>query len=185
MSEATNGRDRVSIRQSLGTLAIMAVLVLRAPGAIADEPRAKPGWTLTFAGLGPVRIGMTVPQASKALHVPLEEDGPEGDCHYASNGDALPDVRFMVARGKIARIDCRDAGFRTSRGAGVGSTEAEIKALHPAVRVENHHYDPAGHYLTLSSQDERHAIRFESDGKKVTDVLVGERDRVTWVEGCL
>jgi hypothetical protein len=60
-----------------------------------------------------------------------------------------------------------------------------VRALYPKARVEPHRYDESGHYLDLTSADGRHAIRFETDGKVVTTIIVGEREPVGYVEGCL
>jgi hypothetical protein len=37
----------------------------------------------------------------------------------------------------------------------------------------------------LTSGDGRHAMKLETDGKVVTTIIVGEREPVGYVEGCL
>jgi hypothetical protein len=137
--------------------------------------------------MGPVRIGMTVPQAQKALHFKLtenlEEPGGDGDCHYVDGKPRLSGVRFMVISGTIQRIDVDDRAYRTTLGAHVGMTEDEIKRLYPAVRVDPHQYDEDGHYLIVDH--ERFSLLFETDGKVVTEIRAGLREPVGYVEGCV
>lgn len=167
------------------TLVTAFVLALPARGA---EPAGDPKrWVLSFTGLGPVRIGMPVREAERALKTKLHEeqaDDPD-ECHYASNEAVLPGVAFMLEHRKIVRIDVNSGAYRTSSGVQIGMTEEDVRKRHPNVVVEQHQYDPSGHYLTIVGEDGRHAIVFETDGKMVTNFRGGERGPVAYVEGCL
>jgi hypothetical protein len=161
----------------------------------AFELLASPLRTLMFDGLGPAKVGMTVREVESALKLKLTGDeppsglDPEGmsdfqACHYVSNEAKLPGVQFMVVDGKVGRIDVGRDGYRTAKGAHVGSTEAEIRRLYPAIEVEAHPYDPGGHYLRLASRDRRYGMIFETDGARVTDFRSGWLEPVGYVEGC-
>ncbi len=170
---------------------LLSVYVLADPTASAGAERVSSpkDWTLSFQGFGPVRVGMTVPEAEKALKMKLHEDEtdksePEG-CHYASNEDVLPGVGFMVEGGKVVRIDISSGVYRTVGGVQIGMTEQDVKKRHPNIKTEEHHYDPTGHYLSLASKDLRYGIVFETDGKVVTNYRSGKRGPVAYVEGCL
>lgn len=149
-----------------------------------EPPAGSSRWTVSFKGFGPVKFGMTVREAEKALKMRLAEEQTSEACHYASNEKELRGAAFMVIDGKVARVDVYDA-YRTDRGARIGMSEAEIRSLYPGIQVEPHHYDPTGHYLVVTSADGQTGIVFETDGKVVTDFRAGQREPVGYVEGCL
>jgi hypothetical protein len=168
------------------TLALATALTLAATG---DR-------TLTFAGLGPAKIGMTVHEIENALRVKLEGDElPSGAdasdirefraCHYVSNERDVPGVRFMVLEGKVGRIDISGGAYATAKGARVGLREADVRRLYPEAKVEPHPYEPDGHYLRVISRDRQHAMIFETDGVKVTSFRSGRSEPVGFIEGCL
>jgi hypothetical protein len=143
-------------------------------------------WKLSFDSMGPVRIGMTVPRAQKALHFKLSqnlETGGDEDCYYVDNKRSLPGISFMVIAGTIQRIDVDDRTYQTTLGARVGMTEDEIKRLYPALRVEPHQYIEDGHYFIVDH--ERFSLLFETDGKVVTGIRAGLSEPVGYVEGCV
>ncbi len=139
-------------------------------------------------GLGPVRIGMTVAQAEKAIGAPITYDPSAGggrDCRYAWPSAGMKQVRFIIARGVILRIDISDYAITTDKGARIGDAEARIKAIYAGDVVENPHpYIPGGHDLIVPSADNKSAILFETDGEVVLAYRVGERKAVGWAAGC-
>ncbi len=150
-------------------LVLLAGFVLANPARGAERVSSPRDWMLSFKGFGPVRVGMTVREAEKALKMKLQEDAaaesePEG-CHHASNDAALPGVSFMVEGGKIVRIEINAGDYRSAGGVRIGMTEQDVKKRHPNIKSQEHHYDPSGHYLSLQSEDHRYGIVFETDGK--------------------
>jgi hypothetical protein len=175
-----NQRSKAPLRVSL------AFVFLLGHVAAAGEPVTSPTrWTLSFKGLGPVKVGMTVQEAEKVLKMKLQEEQVDepGGCHHARSERELPGVGFLVIDGRVARVDVSKHTYRTASGARVGMTEKEIRRLYPQIKVEPHQYDPAGHYLILTSADQRYGIVFETDGHLVTDLRGGEREPVGYVEG--
>lgn len=62
----------------------------------------------------------------------------------------------------------------------------QVQALYAGkLEVEPHHYDPNGHYLTLIETGRDRAIRFETDGKVITQIYSGRNQETHYVEGCL
>ncbi|WP_019217519.1 hypothetical protein [Legionella tunisiensis] len=51
--------------------------------------------------------------------------------------------------------------------------------------MEPHHYDQNGHYLTLIEKSKDRAIRFETDGKVITQIYSGRNQEAHYVEDCL
>jgi hypothetical protein len=144
---------------------------------------------VSVAGIGPIKIGMTVGDATRASrlafvaqHEPLDPD--ELDCYYVV-APGLPNVNFMVSGGTIARIDILNEGIRTLSGARIGMSEQEVlKKYARRSRTSEHHYDSDGHYITVYPTAARKLI-FETDGHVVTEYRVGRVPEVEYVEHCL
>jgi hypothetical protein len=173
---------------------LLALGCKRAPdrGAAADSSSVAPvtpaAMTVTERGIGPLRAGMTLPEASAALGGALVAP-PGADtagCHYVQWRGSPPGVRVMVEGGRIARVDIDSAGVRTATGVGIGDTEEQVQRQyggHAAVSPQKY---GEGHYLTVTPNpsDSSYAIVFETSGGKVTRYRAGRRPQVEYVEGC-
>ncbi|HEY9705530.1 MAG TPA: hypothetical protein V6C58_24040 [Allocoleopsis sp.] len=63
-------------------------------------------------GMGPVKVGMTVEQASKAAGIKLIQDGDRlENCYYVKPQNNLKDVSFMVINDRIVRVDVYHCDF--------------------------------------------------------------------------
>ena len=162
-----------------------AILVFSIPYSSGGQNRRPARYAVSFSGFGPVKVGMTEQQASKALGVPLvREQGQEEACYYMSPKSGFKDVAFMVTNGRIARVDISGKGYATDRGARVGDTEATIKRFYRGmVKVSKHPYVD-GHYLRVNMQGGRFSIIFETDGRRVTSFRAGKSEEVGYIEGC-
>jgi len=162
------------------------------PIADASDPQLSATNTITTGGLGPVRVGMTVAEATKAAGLAII--APTNSATLASPGcgfarpDGLDGVGFMLVDGVIVRVDIDSGPIATASGAKIGSTEQEIKDLFPdLIEVTEHAYVEGGNYLTLvptaeNLKDVR--VVFETDGQVVTSYRAGRTPAVEWVEGC-
>jgi len=152
------------------------------------NPTARPADSVvTEHGLGPLRAGMTIAEATTALGgalaVPTEYDTTL--CDYAVWRGAPRGVRVMVDQGRIARVEVDSANVATAAGARVGDSEERIQSLYPGrVSVTPHKYED-GHYLTVNGVgDSGVAIVFETSKGRVTRYRAGRRPAVEYVEGC-
>ena len=181
--------------RAAGTVAPTATPSPPAPSTSVPE-RLTGASRLSLDAVGPVRIGMTLQEASAAAGMPIRLlDMPPGpECRYAvpdrasGTGDELA---FMVVEGRIVRIDVGVMGadrIRTVSGIGKGNTEAEVKATYPGrIRVEPHPYTPEGHYLVYVPSDPalRHlSLIFETANGEVLAFRAGLAEQVSWTEGC-
>lgn len=147
---------------------------------------------LTLNGIGSVRIGMTVAEASLATGVPLNplgQSAPGSSCRYVAPQGEPAGLNLMVIGNRIVRIDVvGNSRITTLSGAKIGDTEAHIKALYPGqIEVTPHKYLLDGHYLTFvpkDPQDRDNQLIFETDGDRVTQFRAGKLPEVAWVEGC-
>jgi len=191
---AVSDTPDVQVASTIQILRTGAVERMRGSIPIADavDPQLTASSTITTGGLGPVRIGMSVAEATKAagriILAPTDPNYSAGQGCAFVVVDGLQGVAFMVNNGVIRRVDIDEGPISTSSGARIGSTEQEIKDLFPGIiTVTDHNYIAGGHYLTLtptaeSLKDDR--VVFETDGQVVTSFRAGKTPQVEYVEGC-
>ncbi|MFL5384271.1 MAG: hypothetical protein ACJ8GN_17250 [Longimicrobiaceae bacterium] len=155
------------------------------PAATVDSPSGVE-WRLTEAGIGPVRVGMTVAEAAAALSGAAAQPDTQA-CAYVGLAGLPEGVSLMTESGRIVRVDVDDSSrVATTRGARVGWTEAQVLAAYPGARVEPHEYED-GHYLVAlpgAPADTTHRIVFETARGVVTRFRGGVVPAVEYVEGC-
>ncbi len=140
---------------------------------------------VSFAGVPPLRIGMSEAEARRALDMPTASAKPADECHYLDT-KRRSRVYIMVVRDSVARLDVRDSSLATEANVRVGDPESRVLAAYRGrVTTQPHKYVSGGHYLTVTSpSDTTMRLLFETDGKKVTSYRVGRMPEVRWVEGC-
>lgn len=155
------------------------------PAAPAPAPTA--AWTVTSSGIGPLRAGMTVAEANKAVGGGFSSPtGADPACSYAKFAQAPNGVAVMLANNKIARVEVRSGTTATADGARIGDSEAKINSLYKGqVTATPHKYISGGHYLTVTPADgSQNGIVFETDGKVVKEYRAGALPAVQLVERC-
>lgn len=152
-----------------------------AGAALADD------WRITTAGYGPVKIGMSVADAQRALGAKLVAEGPVDDpeCHYLRPEPAVEGLWFMISNDRVVRVEVNAPGIVTRSGLGVGDSEERLQELLPSAEVTPHKYvAPDGNYLTVWTRNRKAAVRFETLQGKVTSFYAGQAPQVEYVEGC-
>lgn len=143
-------------------------------------------------GIGSVRVGMTIAEASKAAGTKLiRESGHETNpsCFYVKPQGEPKDIGFMVTNGRISRVDVsNNKSIATLSGAKIGDPESRIKSLYPGqIQVTPHKYVQDGHdliFIPKDALDKNYRVVFETDGKRVTRFRSGKIPEVEFVEGC-
>lgn len=164
-----------------GLIAVLLPVLASSNLAHADD------WRITTAGYGPVKIGMSVAEASAALGARLVSDGPVDNptCHYLRPEPAVEGLWFMISDDHVVRVEVNAPGITTRSGLGVGDSEARVKETLPSAEVTPHKYvAPDGNYLTVWSAARKAAVRFETLQGKVTSFYAGRVPEVEYVEGC-
>ena len=158
-------------------------------GSAAVDSSANTALVVTEYGIGPLRAGMTIAEASAVLQGALATV-PGTDttgCAYLAWNDGPSGVRVMIDGGTIARVDVDSASVVTEAGARVGDSEERIRSLYAGrVTVSPHKYTQ-GHYLTVTPAnpaDSGYRIVFETDSGRVVRFRSGRRPPVEFVERC-
>lgn len=147
---------------------------------------------LRLDGIGPVRVGMTTAEASRAIQKEVRV-GPDSGPNPSSCGFARPeggpDIAFMVVDGKIQRVDVGpESSVATVSGVRTGDSEAKVHRVYGEhLKVEGHPYAEDGRYLIYDSPEPSQdglLLIFETDGAMVTSFRAGERSAVEAPEGC-
>jgi hypothetical protein len=109
--------------------------------AVLTAPAA--AQVFSFDGAGPVRLGMTVAAAERALDAKLGtvELPFSEECWITSRADGKDkSILYVIENGKIVRIDFfPEAGgpqdLKTTAGIGIDSTEDDIRRAYGDIRV--------------------------------------------------
>ncbi|HEX8189575.1 MAG TPA: hypothetical protein VF586_14560, partial [Pyrinomonadaceae bacterium] len=115
----------------IGLIFVIAALLAAPPQASAQGARARK-LVVSYDGFGPVKIGMTLSEASRALGVRVTRGaGYDGDdCYYATPGGDFKGIAFMMNGTRVVRIDVESGDYMTDRGAKIGDTEERVKRLY-------------------------------------------------------
>ena len=178
-------RRGARVRHSRPRVAAVALLVLGL--AAAGMAGGAASWCLGLGALGPVHTGMSTAQVLPlADWSGLARRQPAGDCWYLRYEGGGSDFDLMVIGDRVVRIELKGASkLHTLSGAGIGSSEAELRRLYGArLDVQPHKYDRQGHTITWRSPDGEYGLRFETSGGRVTAIQSGPWEHLHYVEGC-
>jgi hypothetical protein len=155
--------------------------------ALAAAASARAGWCLGLGSLGPIHVGMPVEEVLSLADFPgMERHQSTGQCWYLRYRAGGADFDLMMIEGKVARIELNGSTrLRTLSGAGIGSSESQLRQLYGAgLQVQPHKYQPAGHTLTWRSAGGEYGLRFETVSGSVTSIQSATWQQLHYVEGC-
>jgi hypothetical protein len=176
----------------IGTAVIFLSLVTSVSAQAKLTERSK----LAINGIGPIRVGMTVDEASKAGGIRLIRSGSGGideyQCSYVQPKGEPKGIAFMVTKGRIARVDISSKRITTLSGARIGDNENRILSLYPGqIKATPHPYvsrpPENGKYLTFvpkDAVDKNYRIIFETSKNRVDRFRSGKLPEVEYIEGC-
>jgi len=164
------------------------------PAATKSKPtkpklRLNAGSKISTEGIGPILVGMTVPEVSKAVGAQLEPIRPSGSspgCQYFGI-PSVKGVEVMVSDGTVARVDLTTPDFSTLSGIRVGDSEDAVTAAYgnsltaePLVDHEGANYT----YVPNDPADENRLIITVLEGS-VFMIRAGRLPEVEYIEGCV
>jgi hypothetical protein len=177
------------VKFTCGAISLLLVL-----GLGSTEVRAQGrDWRLTLHGAGPVRVGMTLEEASRTADGEVYDAPKNWDCDTwipAEINQGVPGVpSFEIRDGMVAYATLVFPEGQTWRGARVGMTEAAVQRLY-GHRLESIP-SPRGHvghhwliYTPSTPADSAYRMVFETDGYRVTSIMAGLWPFAFELEGC-
>ncbi|KTD18472.1 hypothetical protein [Legionella jordanis] len=146
-------------------------------------------WKLSPEGLGPLKIGMSLKEAAQIKGISLSRHKPDvyenNEC-YTETIKGIKGLSLMISHGQIVRINVNTVAISTTAGAHIGDSETKLRSLYQGkLDIEPHRYEEKGHYFTYSADGKRQALRFETNGKRITRMYAGQEPQVYYVEDCL
>jgi hypothetical protein len=172
----------------IGTIVIFTVWItsVNAQAQLTDNSK------LALNGIGPIRVGMTVNEASRAAGVRLVksyEPLNEEFCAYFKPQGEPKGMSFMVTKGRIVRVDISNERITTIKGAQIGDTEEQIFSLYPGqIRVIKNPLGGPGQNLTFvprDAADSNYRLIFQTgNDRRVKYFRSGQLPQVEYIEGC-
>ena len=174
---------------------ILATLMLVTP-ARAD--------VLSFQGVGPVQLGMTVKDAERALGTKLEPRSivyTSDQCYETWRADKKdPGIGYVVENGKISVIQVYSPDGQTpdvtdKHRLGIGGMEDDIRRAYGQVKKSLGFYDRGEppendpeyvpeFWIEAGSPDNKRAILFITRAGKITSMTTGFKPMVLDPEPC-
>lgn len=151
---------------------------------------------LSFAGLGPISLGVSVERLESLGYKLTPDDGgpaaelAHADCASATfvvaqNGNAGATIQALLSAGRVIRLGIVEGDVSTLRGIHINSTEAEALAQFGQrlsfFNSVNGPYTGVGHFLAIKSSDGRHALVIQTDGQKVVSMYLGSKNQF-WID---
>jgi hypothetical protein len=182
MRSCTSTTTELRARPVIG-LALVCVLgaTAAAAGAIGAPVR------VTLDGVEGARPGMTVHAVSQAWGMrlrPSYEVRPNcGQAHLDRGG--VRGYAIFMPRGRFGAVFLRK-GAVTGKGVRIGSTLTELQRRYGRMTSRPDRYHHGGrHYFVRRTRSPRWELRFDvGPGKRVTQIVFGERASVRLDEGC-
>jgi hypothetical protein len=157
-----------------------------------EHQRAFQAAEVKLTGVGPVRIGMTLEEATDALGIPLIPLGSNlsGECSYYQPETSVQFLGLMVVDNRVIRIDIWPGStLATVSGATIGSTEAELLEKYPGQIEAAPNPYTQGKFLVFVPEDPEFSLYrlvFETDARgQVVQYRTGQFPAVTWPDGCI
>jgi hypothetical protein len=167
----------------IGTIALVLIWVTSVNAQLQLTERSK----LVIDGIGPIRVGMTVEEASQSAGVRLVKSRtlPRPYCTYLEPLGGPKGMDFRVIEGRIARVDISNKWVTTIKGAKIGDTQERIFALYPGqIKVTKSTRSPEkNRYLTFvpkDAADKNYRLIFEIRHNRVTNLISGKLPEVEY-----
>ena len=145
----------------------------------------------TLRAVGPIRIGMTVDEASAEAGVTLRRDfGRQavGNCYYVTPGAAMRGVSIMVVDDLVARVEIDSTSdIATRSGVRIGTAASDLRDVYPDNIQRANDVVLSGEGMAFVPNDDFDAdyrIYFEIEDGQVARYRVGVKPAIDYVGGC-
>lgn len=164
--------------------ALVLVALVSLVAAAPAHARLTSASRVTTAGVGPIRIGMTIREARRAAgrRILLSADVSPG-CQVA---DLLPrayGVSLLLTRGRVARVYVDRRGIATGSGVRIGDSIQRLKRVYGRRLVSvPDAYTRAERVYELRFGSRK--VTFLSSRGRVAVISTGRRPEIDYIEGC-
>lgn len=146
---------------------------------------------LAIDGIGPIRVGMTVDEASRSLGARLVKSSTLNRlyCAYFEAEGGPKGINFMVVKDRIATVDISNKRVTTIKGAKIGDSEERIFALYPdQIQATKSARLPKENgsliFVPKDAADKDYRLIFEIRNHRVSDFRSGKLSEVVHIENC-
>jgi hypothetical protein len=167
------------------------VIILVSVTSVNARSRLTDGSKLALNGIGPIRVGMTVDEASRLAGVRLVKSRTLQPlfCTYLEPLGGPKGIDFMVIEGRIATVDIRNKWVTTIKGSKIGDSEERIFALYPGqIQATKSLYSPNRNknltFVPKDAADKNYRMIFEITNHRVTSFRTGKFPEVKNIEYC-
>ena len=150
-------------------------------------------WEVSEQGFGPINLGMTLKEASKALgrNLMKPDNGnmSNEECMSANIGferrgynSWLGDFRVLLTKRIVKRVDIYAREIRLNTGIGVGSSIVKVSSAYPDLETYISHYSEKSGRVSISTNVKVNFV-FDSNSK-VEAYWIGFEPEFSYIEGC-
>ena len=146
---------------------------------------------VTLRAVGPIRIGMTVDEASAEAGVTLRRDfgrQASGGCYYVTPGAAMHGVSIMVIDDLIARVEIDSpSDIATRSGVRIGTAASNLREVYPNNIQNANDAVLDGEAMAFVPNDDFDAdfrIYFEIENGQIARYRVGVKPAIDYLRGC-
>jgi hypothetical protein len=169
----------------ISVVVVVSLWAISASGQAQLTERSK----LAINGIGPIRIGMTVNEASRSavlrLIKTLSDGRPQEHCAYFDPQGGPKGISFMVINGRIARVDISNERVTTVSGIKIGDPEAKILKLYPPQQIQvASNRRKTITYIPRDAEDRNYRLIFSINGSRVSRFRSGRLPEVEYMDGC-
>lgn len=169
-----------------------ALIVLALSGTVAGSPAidtadAQAKLTLksriTTAGVGPIKIGMTIPQARLASGRNITV---RSEVHPGCGHDTVHPLRYGIStltrHGRIAVLYINKRSLATRSGVRVGDSVAKLRRVYGnQLKARRNIYGTRIYEI----RDGNREVQFSTyNGRLIHQIATGRKPEVDWPEGC-
>jgi hypothetical protein len=169
------------------------ILVASTIVIVNAQAKLTPASKLALDGIGPIRTGMTVGEASRAAGVRLikilSAGRTEEYCAYFEAQGGPKGINFMVREDRIVRVDISNEQVTTIRGIKIGDPEEKILRLYPPAQIQVVTGLIGGRmkrftFVPRDAADRNYRLIFDTGRNRVERFRSGKIPDVEQIEGC-
>jgi tetratricopeptide (TPR) repeat protein len=155
--------------------------------SLANDYKLTESSRLTLRGIGPIRIGMTIDEATQASGISTWNSAFSDNsvvCKYYKPQNNIDDVLFMVVNGRIVRVDVNNKHIQTIRGIKIGDTMQSVKLKYPT-QIQVSLIPNTLTFIPKDIEDKGYRYIFLHGSGRVIGLRSGQLPEVEYIEGCV